>query len=195
MSKKITYTHRPFTQYALPPRVLFNNSEKDVFISFSLSPALILLNSTPDRADWLKLYGYSFHMFTNHKNSFMIAFRWNQDRELFDITAYFHRNGIVIKGFENKESLSNLDTIYNPAEVMGWVGYGKECVVRFVQDYDGGNFGIKLIEGFDEIRQPESVIKFDEYRKLKRIINPHHGGSIKPERYAKHRFKCWRSLN
>lgn len=190
---KSTYIHTPITKFALPPRVWFDNSEKDFFISFSLSPALILLNETVDKADWLKLYGRSFHFFTNHKNSFMLAYRWNQDREQFELTAYFHRNGIAIKGFEVKSELERSRSIYNPAEVMGWLDYGKPCVVGFRQDYENGIFGIKSIEGLSDYRHLESLLKFDHYPRLKRIINPFHGGSLKPERYAKIKLKCWRS--
>jgi hypothetical protein len=55
-----------------------------------------------DQADWMKLTGVSAHTTTNHKNSFMCAFRWHTDG-YWELGAYYHKNGEVFKPSSNPE--------------------------------------------------------------------------------------------
>lgn len=47
-----------------------------------------------DQADWNKLTGFSFNFLTNHRNSLMVAWRYNLDG-YFELAPYYHKNGEV----------------------------------------------------------------------------------------------------
>ncbi len=49
-----------------------------------------------DQYDWNKLCGLSFHLFTNHHDSFMIGWRYNLDTKRIELNRYQHRNGEVV---------------------------------------------------------------------------------------------------
>lgn len=46
-----------------------------------------------DQLDWNKLFGLSFHLFTNHENSWMMGWRWNEQERVIELNEYMHRNG------------------------------------------------------------------------------------------------------
>lgn len=46
-----------------------------------------------DQWDWNKLFGISFHLFTSHKNSAMIGWRYNIADDQFEFNAYAHIDG------------------------------------------------------------------------------------------------------
>ncbi len=48
-----------------------------------------------DQFDWNKLFGISFHIFTSHRNSVMIGWRYNIDRDHFEFNSYCHIDGSV----------------------------------------------------------------------------------------------------
>ena len=49
-----------------------------------------------DQMDWNKLFGISFHLFTNHENSFMLGWRWNETLSVIELCIYTHRGGETI---------------------------------------------------------------------------------------------------
>lgn len=55
-----------------------------------------------DQKDWNKLCGFSFHLFTSHKNSAMVAWRWHFEETALgdgwvELAPYFHVDGQTIK--------------------------------------------------------------------------------------------------
>lgn len=51
----------------------------------------------PDNLDWWKLTGLSFDLWTNHRNSAMVSFRYNRAMEHVELGFYLHHDGDVIK--------------------------------------------------------------------------------------------------
>lgn len=49
-----------------------------------------------DQRDWNKLCGISFHLFTSHRNSVMIGWRYIPEANRFEFNAYYHVDGKVI---------------------------------------------------------------------------------------------------
>ena len=47
-----------------------------------------------DQMDWNKLTGISYCLFTSHKNSAMIGWRYCIDSNLFELNAYYHIDGV-----------------------------------------------------------------------------------------------------
>lgn len=46
-----------------------------------------------DQWDWNKLFGISFHLFSSHKNSAMIGWRYSKLHDQFEFNAYAHIGG------------------------------------------------------------------------------------------------------
>lgn len=51
-----------------------------------------------DQLDYNKLAGLSFNLFTNHQCSAMLGWRYNLDRDLVELTPYYHVDGVRIIG-------------------------------------------------------------------------------------------------
>lgn len=52
-----------------------------------------------DQGDWNKVFGLRFHLFSNRKNSLMVAHRWNKAAGVHEFTSYVHRDREIIKGW------------------------------------------------------------------------------------------------
>ncbi len=61
--------------------------------AISFTEDCIYNHNDVDQLDWNKLCGVSFDLFTNHKNSAMIGWRWNVNTQKMELTPYVHVDG------------------------------------------------------------------------------------------------------
>jgi hypothetical protein len=118
-----------------------------------------------DQGDWNKLIGVSAHLYTNHKNSFMCAWRWCSEG-YWELGAYYHYNHIVYKSSNNPDIPSLI--VYPDEE-------GKaEVEVHLIVHDDNKTCSLYLVHG-------ESTAffehEFEESFNFIRIIQTWFGGS------------------
>lgn len=70
--------------------------QEDFEVEFDES-ALYIIDG-PDQMDFCKGPGRSMHLFTNHKNSYMLGWRHNPQAGAIELTSYYHINGQRIMG-------------------------------------------------------------------------------------------------
>ena len=68
------------------------------YYNVNLSESAIYLLDGNDQLDWNKGAGVSFNLFTNHKNSWMWAWRYNPETNKFEVTYYIHDGNEIYKG-------------------------------------------------------------------------------------------------
>jgi len=74
-----------------PYEPTWNNDERS-FFEFTFDESIRYETGNKNQCDWSKLCGYSFHKLTNHKNSLMIAFRYDRKGFIW-LTPYYHEDG------------------------------------------------------------------------------------------------------
>ena len=50
-----------------------------------------------DQLDWNKLTGLSYNLFTSHRNSAMVSWRYNVSNDTIELSAYYHQAREVIR--------------------------------------------------------------------------------------------------
>jgi hypothetical protein len=86
-----------FCEYKPEKAIMVNQGESSKYIVRDSAG-----NMHVDQWDWLKVLGRQFHV-NPHKNTYMLATRFNPIEDVFEYTSYFHVNGRVYVGtlFQN----------------------------------------------------------------------------------------------
>ena len=116
--------------------------------------------SGSDQWDWSKLWGVSFHWFTNHKNSAMVGIRYNPRTERVELVPYYHVDGS--------------SGIYPPAP-LAKVKLDETFYTQITIDYHSKTYKLSIqtqTQIFHSIPQP-----FSHQRKWTRGINFWFGGN------------------
>jgi len=120
-------------------------------------------HNSPDQKDWNKLFGVSPHLFTNHENSMMIAWRWNMDG-YWEIAPYYHKNG----GTFYAEKDSNIPVL------AVWPGSNFETTIAIL-DAQKERVAVTITAPVGHVYfEKEFGEAFDNLR----IINPFFGGNL-----------------
>lgn len=118
-----------------------------------------------DQKDWNKLTGLSFHLFTNHKNSVMIGWRYNLKTKRIEINSYNHINGKTIY-------TKPLDSLNPETEKLEF---------EFMIDYSTDTVKLMMyIREIDQVRiAGQETINFTKLKCITREINVYFGGNEK----------------
>lgn len=118
-----------------------------------------------DQKDWNKLTGLSFHLFTNHKNSVMIGWRYNLDTKRIELNSYNHIDGKTIY-------TKTLDSLNPETETLEY---------EFTIDYSTKTVKLMMyIRSTDHVRiAGQETINFTRLGCITREINVYFGGNEK----------------
>ena len=102
-----------------------------------LSGSAIYVLDNEDQLDWNKGGGYSFDLFTNHKNSFMWAWRYNIEKAVFEVTHYVHDGDKIHKGDNSFLSVPAgqkfiIDVTIQKDKYLFWMQSGNNLVENVV---------------------------------------------------------------
>ncbi len=154
----LKYTIQPGQHASRPLLLRWKWKPKRYFFSVRFLQAAYD-HGNADQMDWNKLLGVSFHLFTNHENSFMLGWRWNVDTQLFEINAYQHVDG----------STKYTDTLFTVPH-DSWL----QGVANIDYRRDQVRLSVKVAHGV----AVEHVFQFSRLRKLTREINAWFGGNL-----------------
>jgi hypothetical protein len=115
-----------------------------------------------DQEDWNKLCGLSFCLFSNHRNSVMVSWRWNPDDELFELGFYYHVRG---KRVIRKD--------YDGMEVFARVRPRGTCFVNFKVDHLMGVVYTNITVGEEQFTDSVEL----KTNRRSRVINTWFGGN------------------
>lgn len=195
-SKRKNYLHCPGIHPAMPLRLNFTRRTTNIPMMFNISSKVIKEIEGPDKFDFNKLFGYSFHTWSNHIDSFMCAWRWDIDRELIGITSYYHRDSIIYVGPKHRELrfvLADYDqqikltgnAKFSDTEIMRFVRPDENFYIEFVQDYNMGEFGLIVDDTTTIDYEPmQDTLLFNNFRTWKRVIHPWYGGQETPDKFG-----------
>lgn len=65
-----------------------------------------------DQADWNKLPGLSWNLFTNHDDAVMLGWRWNTEKDAFELAPYLHLDGEPIHSFTEPVQVGSKETFW-----------------------------------------------------------------------------------
>ena len=143
-------THRQGRHRAHPYRLKIGFFDKLDF-SVTFDEAAKYEHGDHDQMDWNKLCGISFHLFTSHKNSAMVGWRYEPITGVFQLNAYYHVDGQV-------QYTNTLQRVEPCETVKGSISVFSDRVAV-------------------EIGFATHLQKFDRLRKLRRRIWPWFGGN------------------
>lgn len=113
-----------------------------------------------DQMDWNKLFGISFHLFTNHRNSWMLGWRWNEQERVIEVNEYMHRNS---------------KTEYSTTLFTCEAGQQIECYLRLFRH--AGTTILKAVLTVDKGEAFEVVRHYNTRARWTREINTWFGGN------------------
>ncbi|NRB64829.1 MAG: hypothetical protein HRU40_17700 [Saprospiraceae bacterium] len=119
-----------------------------------------------DQYDWNKLCGLSFHLFTNHNNSFMIGWRYNLDTQKIELNRYQHKSGETIY---DEIPFADIHPVGGRISGVAHIEYQQKRVRTKVQWFDPGK---KEAAGSSELIYP-----FHDMPRLTREISIWFGGN------------------
>jgi len=74
------------------PSPLTIDKRPNIAYQWKFTPSMQYDLGGPDQCDWNKLHGVAWHVFNNHEDAFMVAWRWNLDG-YWQVAAYYHDEG------------------------------------------------------------------------------------------------------
>jgi len=138
------------------------DNESSFVFEWEFSDEMIYSHNNADQRDWNKLFGISAHLFTNHKNSVMVAWRWSL-AGYWEVAPYYHLNG----GTFYAEKDSDIPVL------ALWPGQKLQTYIEVSSDKKTVNVRIEAPIGVTDFSKTFDV-KFDKVR----VINPYFGGNL-----------------
>lgn len=74
------------------PSPLIINNDANIAYEWKFTPSMRYDLDGSDQCDWNKLTGVSWNLLNNHKDAFMVAWRWHLDG-YWQVAAYYHDEG------------------------------------------------------------------------------------------------------
>lgn len=137
----------------------FRKRPKYIVYEVYFPESAMYIHGDNDQFDWNKGGGFSFDPFTNHKNSFMWAWRFNPSTLEFEVTHYVHDGDKIYKGDDKFLSVSPGKKLLITIDV-----YENKYSYWFMS---GNNLEVNIVE------------HNNRQRRCAREINPWFGGNKK----------------
>lgn len=139
MKKHIIYKgfHRPF-----PFKILGLCREYDYIIkrNFIFTDSCKYELDKGDQLDWNKLFGISFGLFGIHKNSVRFVWRYNPDKDIINIGAYWYVNGI-------RDYYSLVDIPFNKEYTFKITILGNQVIFTVLDEFIAiGKFALNVFD-------------------------------------------------